>query len=207
MPPKKDKARKRKTKDSNDTNRAGPSDLADKEDSKQSQEEQQPIITWDEYFMGIAFLSARRSKDPDRKVGACIVNKRNRIVSAGYNGFPDASAKADEHFPWTKKEKHDYVCHAELNAIVNRHATSLEDCTLYVTLFPCNECAKLLIQSGIKKVIYFSDDKADRDAFKASRALLTFANVVVIHYKNLQRRVGVPLLTEIKLEFTPPQDD
>ncbi|XP_062598177.1 deoxycytidylate deaminase-like [Saccostrea cucullata] len=156
--------------------------------------------------MGIAFLSAKRSKDPNRKVGACIVNKKNRIISTGYNGFPDASTKADEYFPWTKEEKHKYVCHAELNAIVNKNATSLEDCILYSTLFPCNECAKLLIQSRIKHVIYFSDDKADKDAYKASRALFVQADVHTTHYKDLHRRVGVPPLTEIKLEFTPPQD-
>ena len=110
-------------------------------------------ISWDEYFMGIALLSANRSKDPNTQVGACIVNDRNRIMSVGYNGFP--AGCDDDVFPWEREggefdTKYPYVCHAELNAILNC-THDLRGCRIYVALFPCNECAKAIIQSGIKE--------------------------------------------------------
>lgn len=136
-------------------------------------------ISWDEYFMGVAMLSALRSKDPSTKVGACIVNQNKRIVGIGYNGLPCGCS--DDEFPWERSggfldTKYAYVVHAEPNAILN--ATSdLTNATLYVTLFPCNECAKLIIQSGIKEIVYVSDKYQDTDASKASRRMLEAAGL------------------------------
>ena len=115
-------------------------------------------ISWDEYFMSIAKISALRSKDPKTQVGACIVDSENKIISLGYNGFP--VGVSDDDFPWGRdgllsETKHGYVCHAEANAILNCMPHPLKGCTIYVTLFPCNECAKLLIQAGITKVVYY----------------------------------------------------
>ena len=136
-------------------------------------------ISWDEYFMGVAMLSALRSKDPSTKVGACIVNQNKRIVGIGYNGLPCGCS--DDEFPWERTggfldTKYAYVVHAEPNAILN--ATSdLTGATLYVTLFPCNECAKLIIQSGIKEIVYVSDKYFNTDASKASRKMLEAAGL------------------------------
>jgi dCMP deaminase len=138
-------------------------------------------IRWDEYFMGIALLSAKRSKDPSTQVGACIVDsKNNRILSVGYNGFPVGCS--DDDFPWDREgdtldTKYPYVVHAELNAILNNRGVSLEDSKIYVALFPCNECAKAIIQSGIREVIYLSDKYADTDIVKASKKMLLKAGV------------------------------
>ena len=117
-------------------------------------------INWDEYFMGIALLSSQRSKDPSTQVGACIVNDENKIISVGYNGAP-TGYDDDKFMTWEREgkfldTKYAYVCHGELNAILNA-PTSVKGCRLYVALFPCNECAKAIIQSGIKEVIYMSD--------------------------------------------------
>ena len=136
-------------------------------------------ITWDQYFMGVAHLSAMRSKDPVTQVGACIVNDRRRIIGIGYNGFP--IGVDDDTFPWDKKEswlnsKYPYVVHAEPNAILNA-TVPLDDATLYVTLFPCNECAKLIIQSGIKEVVYIEDKYHDKEMFIASRRMFESAGV------------------------------
>ena len=137
------------------------------------------FLSWDEYFMGVAMLSALRSKDPSTKVGACIVNQNKRIVGIGYNGFPCGCS--DDEFPWERSgdfldTKYPYVVHAEPNAILN--ATSdLTNATLYVTLFPCNECAKLIIQSGIKEIVYVSDKYQDTDASKASRRMIDAAGI------------------------------
>ena len=114
-------------------------------------------LSWDAYFMGVALLSAQRSKDNHTQVGACIVNAENKVVSVGYNGMPTGCN--DDVMPWERDggfldTKYAYVCHAELNAILNRNAASLQDCRLYVSLFPCNECAKAIIQAGIKRVVY-----------------------------------------------------
>lgn len=136
-------------------------------------------LSWDEYFMGIAYLSAMRSKDPSTQVGACIIDEDKKIIGIGYNGFPIGSN--DDEMPWNKEgdfldTKYPYVVHAELNAILNS-IKSLKNCTIYVTHFPCNECAKAIVQSGIKKVIYFSDKHKDKDSTKASRRILENAGL------------------------------
>ena len=133
-------------------------------------------LRWDEYFMAIAKLSAMRSKDPNTQVGACIVDANNRILSIGYNGAPNGFH--DDNFPWDREggmleTKYAYVCHAELNAILNYRGSrkDLEGAKIYVDLFPCNECAKLIIQSGIKEVIYLVDKYKDTDSVKISKKL------------------------------------
>lgn len=137
-------------------------------------------ISWDEYFMGVAALSARRSKDPNTQVGACIVSEGKKIMSVGYNGFPMGCD--DDVFPWERTgdelyTKYPYVCHAELNAILNSRGSNLEGCRIYVTLFPCNECAKAIIQSGIKEVIYLSDKYASQVSTLASKKMFDAAGV------------------------------
>jgi dCMP deaminase len=137
-------------------------------------------ISWDEYFMGVALLSAKRSKDPNTQVGACIVNDKNKIVGAGYNGLP--AGCHDDEFPWEKQgpfldTKYPYICHAELNAILNNIGMDLRGCKIYTALFPCNECAKAIIQSGINEVIYLSDKYAGTDSAKAARMMLDTAGV------------------------------
>ena len=136
-------------------------------------------ISWDEYFMGVALLSAKRSKDPNTQVGCCIVNEDKRIVGIGYNGFP--MAINDDLLPWDRvgnhlDTKYPYVVHAEANAILNS-TRDLKGATLYVTLFPCNECAKLVIQSGIKEIVYLYDIHHDSDETIASRRMLELAKV------------------------------
>ncbi|TMI63612.1 MAG: dCMP deaminase family protein [Bacteroidetes bacterium] len=137
-------------------------------------------ISWDEYFMGVALLSARRSKDPSTQVGACIVNEKNKIVGAGYNGLPIGCD--DDEFPWHKEgeflhTKYPYICHAELNAILNNIGMDLKGCKIYTALFPCNECSKAIIQSGISEVIYLSNKYESNDIFKASKFLLDKAGI------------------------------
>ncbi|MCX7833275.1 MAG: dCMP deaminase family protein [Ignavibacteria bacterium] len=137
-------------------------------------------ISWDEYFMGIALLSAYRSKDPNTKVGACIVDEKNKIVGIGYNGFPIGCS--DDELPWEKEApnindtKYPYVVHAEANAILNS-TKDLHGARMYVALFPCNECAKLIIQAGIKEVLYLSDKYKDSDSVKASKKMFDMAGV------------------------------
>ncbi|MCX3067996.1 MAG: deoxycytidylate deaminase [Cetobacterium sp.] len=136
-------------------------------------------IDWDEYFMGVAILSAKRSKDPGTQVGACIVTPDKRIVGVGYNGLP--AGCSDDEFPWDRdgdflNSKYAYVCHAELNAILNSTKT-LKGCTIYVDLFPCNECAKSIIQSGISEIVYLSDKYDNTDSNIASKKLLNAANI------------------------------
>ncbi|KAK2183049.1 hypothetical protein NP493_325g00010 [Ridgeia piscesae] len=138
-------------------------------------------LEWPEYFMAIAFLSAQRSKDPFSQVGACIVNGEKKIVGIGYNGMPIGCS--DDELPWQRTAenrldtKYPYVCHAELNAILNKNAADVKNCTIYVALFPCNECAKLVIQSGIRQVVYMSDKYHDKPEMIASRRLLQMAGV------------------------------
>jgi len=137
-------------------------------------------ISWDEYFMGIALLSAHRSKDPSTQVGACIVSEGNKIMSVGYNGLPRGCS--DDEFPWEREgeageTKYPYVCHAELNAILNNGGGSLAGCRIYVALFPCNECAKAIIQCGIREIRYLSDKYANTPAVKASKRMLDAAGV------------------------------
>ena len=138
-------------------------------------------ISWDEFFMGAALLCAKRSKDPNTQVGACIVNNENRILSVGYNGFP--SGCDDDVFPWERSAddsfntKYLYVCHAELNAILNCRGRNLTNSRIYVALFPCNECAKAIIQSGIKEVMYLSDKYAATPATKPAKRMFDAAGV------------------------------
>jgi len=143
-------------------------------------EKRNDYISWDEYFMGVAILSSKRSKDPSTQVGACIVDENKRIVGTGYNGAPRGFN--DEDFPWKREgdflsTKYAYVCHAELNAILNSTIKSLIGCTMYVVLFPCNECSKAIVQSGIKRIIYLSDKYKDTDSHIASRRILDMANI------------------------------
>lgn len=137
------------------------------------------ILTWDQYFMGLAHLSRLRSKDPSTQVGAVIVNPKKRIVGIGYNGFPQGVS--DEDFPWEREgdflnSKYAYVVHAELNAILNS-TVPLDNCSIYVSLFPCNECAKAIIQSGIKEIVYEDDKYASTDAIIVSKKMLDAAGV------------------------------
>lgn len=139
-------------------------------------------LSWDEYFMAIASLSSMRSKDPSTKVGSCIVSNKNRILSIGYNGAPNGFN--DKDFPWERKgenlnTKYPYVCHSEMNAILNYNGnkSDLENARLYATLFPCNECAKIIIQSGIKEIIYLSDKYFDSENNIASRKLFDTCKV------------------------------
>lgn len=146
-------------------------------------------ISWDEYFMGVAALSSKRSKDPNTQVGACVVNQDKRIIGIGYNGFPMGCS--DQRFPWGKTDdnylntKYPYVVHAEPNAILNC-TSSLKDATLYVTLFPCNECAKLIIQSGIRHVVYASDKYHDTESSIASRRMFDSAGITYTKMENIQ---------------------
>jgi dCMP deaminase len=138
------------------------------------------FISWDEYFMGVALLSAQRSKDPNTQVGACIVNDKNKIVGAGYNGLPIGCH--DDEFSWSKEgdfmdTKYPFVCHAELNAILNNIGMDLKGCTIYTALFPCNECTKAIIQSGISTVVYLSDKYEQSDAARASKLMLDKAGI------------------------------
>jgi len=142
-------------------------------------------ISWDEFFMYSAFLCSQRSKDPSTQVGACIVNKENRIISSGYNGF--CNGVSDDLGLWGKNNtnemdnKYLYVCHAELNAISNC-TLKFDDCSIYVTMFPCVDCSKLIIQNNIKKVVFATSPDMSRDIYKASKRLLELANVETIHY-------------------------
>lgn len=145
-------------------------------------------ISWDEYFMGVAILSSKRSKDPTTKVGACIVNKNKRIVGIGYNGFPYGCS--DDEYSWEREgdfldTKYPYVVHAEPNAILNS-SENLSGATLYVTLFPCNECAKLIIQSGIKEVVYISNKYSDTPSVIASQKMFDSANVTTRQMKPIE---------------------
>ena len=137
-------------------------------------------INWDEYFMGVALLAAMRSKDPNTQVGACIVDSDNRILSTGYNGFPYGCS--DDEFPWERTgerndTKYPFVVHAELNAILNARGKNLSGSKIYVDLFPCNECAKAIIQSGIKEVVYLSDKYAQSLDTVASKRMLKSAGI------------------------------
>ncbi|CAN6464766.1 unnamed protein product [Victoria cruziana] len=144
-------------------------------------------LSWDDYFMAIAFLSAKRSKDPNRQVGACLVSQNGVILGIGYNGFPRGCS--DDELPWAKisltgnplETKYPYVCHAEVNAILNTNHASAAGQKLYVTMFPCNECAKIIIQSGVSEVIYFIEKLSKLDAaYIASQRLLSMAGIKVL---------------------------
>lgn len=152
-------------------------------------------ISWDEYFMGVAKLSGMRSKDPNSQVGACIVSNDNKILSMGYNGFPMGCS--DDEFPWAREgeeeldKKYLYVTHSELNAILNYRGGSLEGAKLYVSLFPCNECAKAIIQAGIKTIVYECDKYADTSAVRASKRMLDAAGVRYYKYNRTGRKLEV----------------
>ncbi len=151
-------------------------------------------ISWDEYFMGVAQLSGMRSKDPSTQVGACIVSLGNKILSMGYNGFPIGCS--DEAFPWERQgeeldTKYPYVTHAELNAILNYRGGSLEGSKIYVSLFPCNECAKAIIQAGITTVIYDSDKYAGTPANRASKRMFDAAGVAYVPYSRSGRQIHI----------------
>lgn len=153
-------------------------------------------ISWDEYFMGIAYLSAMRSKDPNTQVGACIVSRENKILSMGYNGFPTGCD--DDEFPWTREgelcdSKYAYVTHSELNAILNYRGGSLEGTKIYVTLFPCNECAKAIIQSGIRELVYADDKYSGTPANIASRRMLKAAGVQMTPYRKSSKTILLSL--------------
>lgn len=152
-------------------------------------------ISWDEYFMSVAVLSSMRSKDPNTQVGACIVNSEKKIVGTGYNGFPIGCS--DETFPWARvgaplETKYPYVCHAELNAILNSISRDLRGCILYVVMFPCNECAKAIIQSGIREVVYQINKYPEADNVKASTRMLKEAGVKVRQFvKNEKLEINI----------------
>lgn len=151
-------------------------------------------ISWDEYFMGIAQLSGMRSKDPHTQVGACIVSGSHKILSVGYNGFPIGCS--DDAFPWEREgdellTKYPYVTHGEMNAILNYRGGSLEGTILYVSLFPCNECAKAIIQAGIKKIVYDSDKYALSPSTVASKRMLDAAGVEYVQYRRTGRKIDL----------------
>lgn len=153
-------------------------------------------LSWEEYFMGIALLSAQRSKDPGTQVGACIVGKDNKILSVGYNGMPTGCS--DDDLPWEREgevldTKYPYVCHAELNAILNHAGPTLRGAVLYSTLFPCNECAKAIIQAGIRQVVYLSDKYAGTDSVNASKRLFDLAGVAYRPYGGAHKRLTLDL--------------
>ena len=153
-------------------------------------------LSWDEYFMGVAMLSGMRSKDPNTQVGACIVSEDNKILSMGYNGLPKGCS--DDEFPWVREgapleNKYFYTTHSELNAILNYRGGSLEGAKMYVSLFPCNECAKAIIQCGIKKVIYGDDKYGDTSSVKASKRMMAAAGVEYIPYEKSGKEIKIKL--------------
>ena len=160
-------------------------------------EKRSDYLTWDEYFMGVAFLSGMRSKDPNTQVGACIVSDDNKILSMGYNGFPKGCS--DDDFPWNRDaedplcSKYFYSTHSELNAILNYRGGSLEGAKLYVSLFPCNECAKAIIQAGIRTVIYDSDKYADTPSVIASKRMFDAGGVRYYKYNRTNREMKINL--------------
>lgn len=157
-------------------------------------EKRKDYISWDEYFMGVAMLSGMRSKDPNTQVGACIVSEDNKILSMGYNGFPKGCS--DDEFPWAREgepldNKYFYTTHSELNAILNYRGGSLEGAKIYVSLFPCNECAKAIIQAGIRTVIYDSDKYKDTASVIASKRMFKAAGVNFYQYERTSREIKI----------------
>lgn len=159
-------------------------------------EKREDYISWDEYFMGVAKLSAERSKDPNTQVGACIVSNDNKILSMGYNGFPRGCS--DDEYPWAREgdpleNKYFYSTHSELNAILNYRGGSLEGSKIYVTLFPCNECAKAIIQCGITEIIYDCDKYASEPNVIASKRMLSSAGVKIRKYGSSGKEIKLQL--------------
>ena len=162
-------------------------------------QKRQDYLSWDEYFMAVALLSAERSKDPNTQVGACVANSDNKIVGVGYNGFPWGCS--DDELPWAREgelldTKYPYVCHAELNAVLNSISYNLKGCRIYVGLFPCNECTKVIIQSGIREIIYMSDKYAESDSIKASKRMLDLAGTSYRHFQVRAKEVTLKLFLE-----------
>jgi len=152
-------------------------------------------ISWDAFFMGLALLACERSKDPSTQVGACVVGNKNQILSVGYNGFPRGCSDDSGH--WGRdgeflETKYARVCHAELNTILLSHG-DIEGAKMYVTLFPCNECAKIIIQSGIKEIIYYNDKYADTDAVRISKALFDEAGVKYQSYEQENKKIELKI--------------
>lgn len=164
-------------------------------DNSERIKKRRDYLEWEEYFMAIAFLSAMRSKDPNSQVGACIVNGDNKVVGMGYNGMPRGCS--DDILPWNRTAsnildtKYPYVCHAEMNAILNKISAEVSGCTLYVALFPCNECAKLIIQSGIVEVVYLSDKYHDEPGVVASRTLFDMVRVKYRQFMPKRQKITI----------------
>ena len=155
-------------------------------------DKRQDYISWEEYFMGVALLAAERSKDPNTQVGACIVDEQNRILSTGYNGFPQGCS--DDDFPWNRdtskgETKYNFVVHAELNAILNAGGKSLVGSRIFVSLFPCHECAKAIIQAGVKEVVYLSDKYNGTESDNASKRMLNAAGVKLTKMKPTKAQI------------------
>lgn len=153
-------------------------------------------LSWDDYFMGLALLSGQRSKDPSTQVGACIVDQKKHVVGVGYNGFPTGCS--DDTLPWARngdflETKYPYVCHAELNAILNSVGRELTGCTIYVALFPCNECAKAIIQSGIREIVFLSDKYRDSEQTIASKKMLGQSGVLCRELKPNVKEITISL--------------
>ena len=157
----------------------------------------QDYLSWDEYFMGIAMLSGMRSKDPNTQVGCCIVSQDNKILSMGYNGLPNGCS--DDEYPWAREgddpleTKYVYAVHSELNAILNYGGGNLKGAKIYVSLFSCNECAKAIIQAGIKEVIYDSDKYDDTASVIASKRMMDSAGVRYYQYHRTEREITITL--------------
>jgi len=154
-------------------------------------------ISWDEYFMGVAKLAAHRSKDPSTQVGACIVSPDNIIISTGYNGMPKGCS--DDEFPWGRdgaETKYPFVVHAELNAILNANGRDLRGSRVYVALFPCNECAKAIIQSGVKEVVYLSNKYDGTPSVEASKRMLDAAGVKYTQLRPATKSITLDLVAE-----------
>ncbi|KAK7870298.1 hypothetical protein R5R35_011806 [Gryllus longicercus] len=166
--------------------------------SRDVDKKREDYLEWTDYFMATAFLAAKRSKDPCSQVGACIVNQEKRIVGVGYNGMPFGCS--DDEYPWKKastsrlETKYLYVCHAEMNAILNKNCSDVKNCTIYVALFPCNECAKLIIQSGISEVVYMSDKHSAKEETIAAKRMFDSAGIKYWQY--------VPKRKQITIDFT-----
>ena len=154
-------------------------------------------ISWDEYFMGVAKLAAHRSKDPSTQVGACIVSPDDIIISTGYNGMPKGCS--DDEFPWGRdgsETKYPFVVHAELNAILNANGRDLRGSRVYVALFPCNECAKAIIQSGVKEVVYLSNKYDGTPSVEASKRMLDAAGVKYTQLRPTTKKITIDLVPE-----------
>ena len=162
-------------------------------------EKRKDYISWDEYFMGVAALSSMRSKDPSTQVGACVASSKNKVLTMGYNGMPIGCS--DDDLPWGKEssdeleQKYLYVCHAEFNAILNARV-SLDGSRIYVTLFPCNECAKAIIQAGIKTLVYDDDKYKDTPSVIASKRMLDAAGVTYTQIRTEHTSITLDLVPE-----------